>query len=318
MSAGSSVPFHVFVFSFNRGELLANCIESVERCAPWARLTIVDDDSDDPATRAVLADLATRHRVRAPADWAEDGPAGVHNHGGLYPNMQAAFAHLEDDEVFCFLQDDMQLVRRLDPAEIPHFHRLVAGPDGPRFAHPPFMKGSNRRTNASLIRFDAALDTYFVDRFHRSAGAHFSAVCLGHAGALRRVGWNFIPRESANERQARTSLGQMAYLRCPFVAWLPNVPAYRGRMRTLALRLAERRHASGFHPLETMDEPQRVAFLERDPAILPWAEDFLQTRDAPVAQPWIYYPLQGVRTLKYLNGAEVKLRRFAARLSGRS
>ena len=306
----SSPPLHVIIFSFNRGEYLAHCVTSIEQCAPWVRLSIFDDDSDDPSTRAMLDDCAQRHRMLTPSHGAAEGGG---KHGGLYANMQEAFARLDDDEVFCFLQDDMQFVRRVDPSEVSGFCEIISGPHGVRVASPSFMKGCNRRSDAPLVRFDDSLNAYLVDRFERSAGAFYSDVCMGHAGAMRAAGWSFIPREPANERQARKILQQMAYLRNPFAAWLPNARAYRGKARTFALRIAEERRGCGFHPLAVMSENAREALMTRDAVQRPYAEDFLRPVGAAVPEPWIYHPLQGVRSLKWLNAAEIRLRRVARR-----
>lgn len=310
------IRLHVVVLSFNRGPFLAHAVESITRCAPWARLTIVDDDSDDPGTVAILDQLASIHTVRRPADF---GVRRVGDkHGGLHANMQAAFASMDDDEILCFLQDDMQLARRVEPEELASIVPVLRGERAdehgkrgrPRLAQPSFMKGIDRRRDARLVRFDPKLDAYLVDRFHRSAGAHYSDVCLGHVGALRAVDWSFVARESANERAARTRLAQMITLRNPFSAWLPDPPAYRGRRRTLALRIGERLRGCAFHPLRLMDEAERSALLDREPSVRPEAEAFLRTVGSARREPWTYVPIQGIAWLKWLHSIESRIQRL--------
>lgn len=293
-----------FVFSFNRGEHLLNCLRSLERCAPQCPVTIVDDNSTDPATMAVLAGLDGHHRIVRP------GHSRASKHGGLYANMQSAFEACPADTLFCFLQDDMQLVRRLDAQDLAHFAAVLDGSPLPCLLQPAFMKGSDRRRHQGLIRYRSDSDAYCIDRLRHSAGAWYSDILLGSAGRLRQAGWQFLPSEAANEQQARRNLGQLLYLKNPFVAWLPNVPAWRGKQQTLGLRLAHRSGNCGLHPLRCLDAPQTAEFLTREPEKLPYAEDWLELVGTSLPKPWAYHPLQGRRLLKWLNSLELKLRRL--------
>lgn len=300
----SGLDLQLQVFSYNRGRFLENCIASIEACLPYASVCIVDDNSDDEETRTVLKRLARRHRVISPS--ADEGTRS--KHGGLYANMQTAFEGLPGDALMGLLQDDMQVVRPVEASELAsvadHFR------DNPRagFVQPAFFKGEQRRRRAMEIRFDETSGFYYADRHRRSAGAWYSDICLARVDNLRRVGWHFMSRESRNEQQARQHFSQMAWMKNPFAAWLPCPSAWRGKQSTLALRIGEHRHGCGFHPLWIMDNKETREFLDRDPAILPFAEDFLSLRHGRLPRPWVYHPLQGSRWLKWLNSAEFKLR----------
>jgi hypothetical protein len=293
------------VFSYNRGRFLQNCVRSIELCAPAQPITVYDDGSDDVQTQQVLAAISERHRVVLPSHVAGSG-----KHGGLYANMQRALDEQPPSATVCFIQDDMQLVRRLDAAELADIqaHFAAARPAG--LLHPAFLKGSNRVADRRDIRYDIAARGYYCDRHGRSAGTHYSDILLASADQLREIGWRFCPRESANEQQARTALPQMLHLLHPFVAWLPAVPAWRGRTQTLGLRLAQRLNQCGFHPLDILTELQRAALLQRNPAVLPVAEDFLTTAGGAVPEPWHYHPLQGQRLLKVLDSVERRIRKI--------
>ncbi len=296
----------ICVFSFNRGEFLRNCVASIERCLPGCSLTVFDDNSDDPVTRDVLAAIADRHTVVRP----DAADAASSKHGGLYANMQAAFERQRPGSIVCFLQDDMQVVRPVSAAEIASLRgHLVAAPDA-GLLQPTFLKGCNRATDGPLTRTAPDSPGYHVDRLASSAGAWYSDVLIASVDKLRAVNWTFLPRESSNERQAREMLNQIVYLKNPFAAWLPLAPAYRGKTRTFALRHAERSSRSGFYPLREMSAEETKAFVDRDAAVLPYAEDFLSVTNGTVPEPWIYHPLQGRRLLKTLNSIELKLRRL--------
>lgn len=297
-----------WVFSYNRGNFLQHCIASIEQCAPGCAIRIFDDRSPDPETRQILEDLSGRHSVHYPADSGAQS-----KHGGLYANMQAALTLSGDEELVCFLQDDMQLVRTVTPEDIQRLEHFFATAAKPCFMRPTFLHHRNPVKDKRLTRYDLERRVYYVDRFKNSAGAFYSDVCLFRPKDLRAVGWAFVPREANNERQARERLAQMAYWRDPFASWLPNVPAFRGKARTWALRMAEKKRRCGFYPLAYMTPEQTQAFLLRDDQTLPYAEDFLQVRDGDLPKPWIYYPLQGSRWLKRLNNVEVKLRKLMGR-----
>jgi glycosyltransferase involved in cell wall biosynthesis len=301
-SSNNSVTLSFCVFSYNRGEFLRNCVRSIMECAPQCPVSIFDDNSDDPETIEILQTLSTQHQVIQP-----ESPAGASGkHGGLYANMQAAFDRLPDDGLFCFLQDDMQLVRPLSAPEIAAMNAQLEDCIQPRLLQPAFLKGCNRQADADCIRFAATENAYCIDRFRHSAGAWYSDILVAKAGRLRSAGWRFLPRESANERQARETLAQMLYLKNPFAAWLPSVPSYRGRTRTWALRQAERLAGCAFYPLRIMSDKQNRRFLERSHTDLPVAEDFLSLAGDALPTPWISHPLQGRRVLKLLNTISLK------------
>ncbi|MCR6653286.1 MAG: hypothetical protein NVV73_18125 [Cellvibrionaceae bacterium] len=276
---------------------------------PAARSRFFDDDSPDPETRRILAELSQRHTViyPSPDNFSQS------KHGGLYANMQTAFSLSANDDLVCFLQDDTQLVRPLAPSDIEQLAHFFAASTKPCFVQPAFMRGCNRKKDQPLTRYDAQRRVYYVDRLKSSAGAFYSDICLFRVHDLQAAGWEFITREAGNEQQARAKLGQMAYWRDPFAAWLPNVPAFRGKTQTLALRVAQQRRRSGFYPIQYLTAEQNRAFVQRDPTILPYAEDCLQVLEGDVPKPWIYYPLQGSAPLKWLNSAESKIRKWLGR-----
>ncbi|MBY5994079.1 glycosyltransferase family A protein [Ferrimonas balearica] len=294
-----------FVFSFNRGEYLANCIDSLRRCAPGHPITVMDDHSDDPQTRQVLEVLGADCTL-----WSPPAGAAQSKHGGLYANMQAALEMSQPGELLCFLQDDTQLVRPLTVAD----HATLSGyfdryPDA-GFVQPAFIRGCNRAADDPNTRYDAESGMYFVDRKGRSVGTYYADILVTRADRLTGVNWQFAGKEPLNEKQARAHFRPMAYLRNPFAAWLPNVPAYRGKVKTLGLKLAEQRTGARFNPLAIMDATEQQALSERSDAVAPYAEDWLTPTQGPVAEPWIYYPLQGQRGLKLLNNLEVKARKW--------
>ena len=298
------VRLHFVIFAFNRGQFLANCIDSIERCAPQCPVIIFDDNSDDPQTREVLKGLEQRYRILTPQSLLS---ANDSKHGGLYANMEASLSALDDNDFICTLQDDMQLVRPLGSDEIEAMATFIAASPDRCFLHHAFMKGAER--DNTLINYDNSNSVYYAERPGSSAGQYYSDIFIAPVARLRRGDWHFLPREAANEKQARNLFAPMAYLRNPFAAWLPAATAWRGKRRTWALRQGEKRHRCGFHPMEIMDASQNTQFMSRNADRLPIAEDWLSLKGESLQKPWVYHPLQNSRWLKWLNSAELKLRK---------
>lgn len=294
----------LFVFSYNRGPFLANCIDSIERLAPDWPLTIIDDASDDPETVAVIAQAARHHEVLT-----SEALSG-HKHGGLYQNMQSAFEALPDGQLFCFLQDDTQIVRPVSQDDVSGLHRQFDRAPSLGFISPAFVRQiSLKHEEDRDFRFDAELDLWFWHPQRRSTGAYYSDILIARSDRLGAVGWQFLSGESANNRQAQDRFMRMGRMRLPFAMWLPNGPAFRGKRKTWALRTAERRRACGLYPLETMPAASMQRLRDSSLPPLPVAEHFLTAQGQQLPMPWTYDPMQGASWLKHLDRMERKLRR---------
>lgn len=304
MTSISPPVLHFLVFSFNRGEFLQNCIESIVKCAPGCPVTVWDDNSTDAFTRDVLSGLpalpGAAIDVRQPA---LDAGGGRSKHGGLYNNLQNACSSVPDNSLICCIQDDMQLVRPINADEIAEWQSLLDSGVHKGFLQPAFLKAVSAQTV-----FVPDKNAYHINRQHRSAGAWYSDVFMTSTRLLLQAGWQFKTREAQNEQQARQCFDQMLYLKNPFVAWLPGAPAWRGKRRTLAMRWAEKSRRCGFYPLSIMASDQANTFCQRRHELLPLAESYLALRDNTLAKPWFYYPLQDKRGLKLLNKIELLLR----------
>lgn len=287
-----------YIFSFNRGQFLENCVTSVERHAPDSRIFIYDDRSDDPETIRVLDRLSRKHHV------VSNNPSGCDKHGGLHANMQAAFNDMPDDELFCFLQDDMQIVRDITPDDIKYVREFFVGYQNSGFLHPGFLKGCNHERNR-LIYYDSMMGVYFCGPSRHSAGTYYSDVLISNSSRLRPCKWRFDQREAESEKKAKIHFTEMGFMFNPFVMWLPSVPAYRGKKKTFALRYAEKMNKSGFYPFISLTGDEVTRLTMRDPSMLPVAEDFLECTNPDIKKPWIYYPLQKKRLLKFLNRIEL-------------
>lgn len=296
----------VCIFSFNRGRFLQHCVDSVERCAPHWDICVIDDDSNDPGTRDTLNQIAKTHRV------LNAGEIPGRKHGGLYGNMQNALETFKDRELLLCLQDDMQLVRSITPEDEQFVQNHFANNPDAAFIQPCFLKGSNRERDQKTLQFCEQRKIYVRENKGQSAGLHYSDIHITSPSRLLAAGWQFADSEPDNDRQAARHFGKLAHLYAPFAMWLPEVPAYRGKRKTLALKLAERRRHCDLYPFQYLSDAQAQALRERPTSVLPVAEDFLDNVEPNLEKPWVYYPLQGSRWLKKLNSLELAVRRMKA------
>lgn len=293
------------IFSFNRGQFLTHCVDSIQACDAEARICIIDDDSTDPDT------CTTLEQLRSSCTIVQPGTRSTGKHGGLYHNMQVALERFPDEPLLCFLQDDMQLTRELSAEDKARLFQYCQDEQISPFIHPCFLKAGMDR-EAKAFHFEVTTGAYYRHSLQHSAGTCYSDVMICSPARLLAAGWYFQHSEKENEQQARRLFpGRMHHLFSPFMMWLPSVPAWRGKKKTWALRLAESRDHCGFHPLAQMSDEDCMALNTRSPAQLPVADDFLRLQHpAPLPVPWRYYPLQGRRWLKILNSIELRLRRL--------
>ncbi|MCR9089823.1 glycosyltransferase family A protein [Algiphilus sp.] len=296
----------IFVFSFNRGPYLENCIASIAHCAPDAEVTIYDDASDDPETLRVLERLEARCRI------VRRTQSTKARHGSLYGNMQAALDSVTDGRVIAFLQDDTQMIRPFEEADrqfvARHFERH---PDA-AFLAPVFLRGTIRPRRLAQFEYDIEAQVYrFVQDGQKVAGTYYSDIALIHTGRLHAIDWRFQGDEFENELQAQRHFGRMGYMRDPFAMWVPNARAYRNRSKTLAFRLGEHFSRSGLYPLHILEREAVAAMRQRDAATeKPLPERFLRLAEGNLPEPWPFNPLKRSRLLRRLNEFEEWLKRL--------
>lgn len=103
------------VFSYNRGELLANLVESVRSFYPEFEIVVFDDSSNEPYTQQILSSLQTDNIKVVSSNKRSDDS----KHGGLYAQMNTAlnYATTHSYDFAYFVQDDMQFLWRDEKLE---------------------------------------------------------------------------------------------------------------------------------------------------------------------------------------------------------
>lgn len=295
----------VFIFSYNRGLYLQNCVESVKRFAPGCSVTVFDDDSTDPNTRQILSSLPPEILVRQPNRRSTD------RHGGLYANMQAALDTAPSGERALFIQDDMMLVRSLRPADFDYIDTFFSKFPRAAFLNPVFLKGKRKRRDYRISHLHPDFPVYFrhYPSKKNSRGLTYADAVIADLNRLRAARWRFLPGEIANAEQAREHFGGMGFMAYPLMMFLPQVTVYRGGRKTLGVRIAERRSGTAPKPFLPLSDDRLRDFFSRDLSILPHAERFLDCVDRTVPKPFVYSAVNAYPLAYCLHKAELLLRR---------
>ena len=270
----------VAIFSYNRGAYLKNCVESLQRTMPGVRFTVFDDGSDEPGTMAYLQSLGENVRHMK--------SAGEDRHGGYYNNMQAALDATQADYLL-MLQDDLQVVRPFAQEDLSRIHQVFEQSPITVFISPLFMKGSKRAYFQQRYQPDAGLRCYRWSADPQESGKvpqKYADIAVLHVARLRQSGWRFAGSEEANGALANTLFGDMVQVAEPWVFYVPEEPAYRGRVLTFGAKLAVKMAGNTVKSFQDMSAQASVTFAQRDLSVYPFAEDFVDTVDPTVRKPY--------------------------------
>jgi glycosyltransferase involved in cell wall biosynthesis len=294
----------VAIFAFNRPDSLRNCVESIRRNIPTARIRVYDDASDDPEQIKYLASLGSAVVYRTTSDQAR--------HGGLYANMNAALADAKHDHIL-MLQDDMQVVRPMSSDDMQRIREIFSEDPSRAFVGPLFMKAERMRRFRRELRPDYPYRSYVShpkDAHSKKRCLSYFDVHLAHIARLRAKNWVYDANgEGAIAARARDVFGPMPMMADPFAFFCPEVPFFRHRdKKTLAARIAG--HVLG-HELKTfhdMTSAEVAAMKARDLSVWPVAEDFLRPTDPRTRRPFVYKDVKARLWLYVLHKAEQRLR----------
>jgi len=255
-----------FVFSHQRGPYLANFLRSVKDCRWPGDVTVIDDGSTDRGTLAVLDDAE------------RDGHTVIRRtrtSGGAWGGLQAGMAQaleLARGPVTLFAQDDLQLVRPLQPGEDARLAALVTDPDNSPFLFPAFHMQSWKASRSERnFAFDQRLGMPLRTLHHPLPGS--SEVTLLAPERLRHAGWDPAYEERGGSVLAYRLFGPMVSYPYPFLAFVP-FPSVPRRGWRYALEHPRRRPTPS--TLGIMTEDEVAALFARDPARIPFATDHLR------------------------------------------
>ena len=202
----------------------------------------------------------------------------------------------------------MQFIRRLGEEEflqIGNYFELVDSP----FLYPVMFKGNNRATLKKFISFDRRMSVYFSKEQETKTAIYYSDPIVADARRLREFGWKFQFGEYINAERAAALFHPMGIMRNPIMMYIPEVPVYRYRTKTLAARVQEHLNGTELKSFEIMNDEENRQFCQRDPSHLPIAEDFLRPIGNIRRKPFVYSVVEANRVLYKLHKFELKRRK---------
>jgi len=293
---------HIYVFSFNRGRYLENCLKSIQICIPESSITIIDDQSSDGLTLDVLARLSqTCEVVTLEKDKFDDKT------GGLYTNMNYAMYDVIKRKVkyVLFIQDDMQLVRPVTNSDLQRVDSFFECNSSSVQYYPCFFKSSNM-LNPDHWQLDESGTAYLQDINLPYSG--FSAVGIFHVGRFINSFGELNNIERDIDKKARMKGIQKGYAAYPFMMYLPFPISYRNRKRSFLHKFSERLAGAGFYPIQLLEGTQSKRLFDRNPMDFPFAEEFLIVEGLNSKTKWTF--VGGVSALHNQGGYRSIIGRF--------
>lgn len=282
MSENNSI--HLFVFSFNRGQFLNNCILSVKKCAAEVPLTVIDDCSNDPNTLLVLEKLRKNYEVIS----NDKTHQKEKKTGGLAGSMNQAMeiASSRNVQYAFFLQDDMQFVRTMRDIDLANVEKYFELIENTFQISTNFIRQVSSDAYLSKNGIVAGGRAY-VRRDEIAKGkSYFSDTGIFDVKRFEDYFGHFDIGEDRNSERAKSRglvCGRAVY---PLTCWCPYPISFRGKKRLLVHNAIENLGGAGLHPIKIMDLDDEERFLARGPEELPIMEKFLSAPSAPRHDVW--------------------------------
>lgn len=263
------------VFSYNRPEHLANCLQTLGDMYPDVDVVVYDDNSSLEGVGETIRAFGVESVV---------GSGGSGRHGGLYANMQMAYerACAEGYDFLLCLQDDMQVVRPIDAGLIEAMSKVFE--DHPTVAslEPRFARGPKQ---AGYVDPGPAPETAAPSAFR-----DYLDVSVLHVKRLAEKNWTFdITRHMVVSGEQTLSLKasdlglRRIRFESPFAMHLPFPHLYRNRLRLPRLSGLRGR----IYNFEYMSEAE-IARMDARPAgeLAHW-RDYLTVADTNWFDRWL-------------------------------
>lgn len=253
------------IFSYNMGHTLERCIVSTLKMCPGFDVAIIDDQSEDEATQAVIR----RHAPSFKFSFVSESVKAGKKHGNLYDNIQfmCDLAANEGYDYIFLIQDDMQFVRPMDEAICRQYSALFQADEKVLQVDPRFLRKG--------YEYDI-VEKWKAYRFPEGdARRSYADVGILRLSVLKSIGWKFRDSEPENKKV----LSELGYQRLfPFSPIMMHVPfpvSYRnGKVKKSWFP----RHR-GTYEFHELGKAEREAMDRRPLADIPYFRKYLRPRN---------------------------------------
>jgi len=277
----------IFVFSYNRGRALQNCISTIAALNPTLQIIVIDDNSDDLYTRHVLSIINSTPNCKVITKINDFLLKKV---GGLPVNMDFAieYANKLGKKYVIFIQDDMQFVRSINSLDIDIFDDTFSRDIRSMQIFTCFINSVNLKWTVKLGQQKIIPTIYRREDFDSGSGyKKFSAVGLFHVERTTQMVSSFKSEKLMNETFS-TIESDLLFYRFPFMHWTPFPESHRDRGKSFIHILLEKLSKSGVHPIRFIyaksSFPKKLSLNEK--GVLPIAERNLISDTAPFCFEW--------------------------------
>ena len=279
--------WHIFVFSFNRGIFLKNCLDSIKQCCLNIDVTVIDDNSDDPATHKILNTVEMNYGFELIK--AEKSKTIEKRLGGLYGNMNMALAisKKKDKDYMLFIQDDMQFVRKVEPEDLSIIEKVFDDFDDIQQVQSCFLKNLQIEHYKSHLSHIKANNCFISDNDVDDLSA-FSDVGIFCVPRFEQKNEVFLAGERENNKKALQCNVRLAHLERPFMMWLPYGTSYQSKKLNLKHKIIETIAQCGFYPIDIMDDATYQNMIDNEQEKLPIAEHWLKADGLSNYPTWCF------------------------------
>lgn len=263
------------VFSYNRGRELVLCLQSIQDMCPGFDVVIVDDASDLPDTRRIIAAHATMFKKVI----FKDGQNKKSARGNLHRNIEEMY-HYAIDHGYRYLfliQDDMQILRPLDERVCAEYSRLFAREPAAIQVDPRFL----RHTGNIIVLRDVG-GYRFDDSDYRNSYSDVGILCLDRMQEYKFV---FLDGEKKMKMAAHQQGLKRLFPFTPIMMHIPYPTIYRKRQKLSRRTLIPLRR--GRYSYRYLTEAEMKKMDARPLEVLPYAKSILRTRGMYLS--YLYY-----------------------------
>ncbi|WP_433773167.1 glycosyltransferase [Bacillus wiedmannii] len=278
------------IFSYNRGNYLFNCIQSIERNYPnlhKQNLVIYDDNSECENTVRILNNLQNKYEVKINKHMINDN-----SRCGLYYNMNLALQDAIDQnyEYIFFIQEDLQIVRPIDEYFLNECNVIFGSDPNIIQVSPVFFKGTFSKEEFNRFTSINEQFGYYIGNPLGLNGV--SDIGITKVKPLKEVNWFFDNDETINMRKG-TELG-LVYVKPknPIMMYTPWPETYRYKTASKSktyTRILDYIYRAGLHTYKDMPEEKINELCCRSIHEYPYAENYLSiTENIRLKKPWNY------------------------------
>ncbi len=271
----------IFVFADNGGLLLKDCVDSIFRHFEQAKVTIMQNRSDDPETKAVLSSFRLRANI-----------VNARKRKGRYPSREFAWQSIGNDEFFLFVRDDAQFVRKFESEDFNYMRSYFYNNPNAAFLCPLFLQNRRAWDPKSIRLYENFYSHYEYDLseclLDKSIPMYFADTFIGRSSVLRNSDWSFKSESrSANAIEARKHFQKMGHMINPVCALSPSCSLMRNRLalRCRLLKALKRFVRVRRYRYRDLSPGEVNKLRRRDPVILPFEKRFLTRVDANYKEP---------------------------------